>query len=802
MRMKAFLTTFIIALCGAFAAMAITDAEVIQYIKQQSALGKSEQQIGRELMAKGVTQEQVKRIKAQYEKTQAQTNLKQTYSPVRNNAGKTIEEQSNATDVTEPEIVVEDRKGDVEKTTEIYGHSLFNKKMLSFEPNENMATPQNYRLGPGDEVIIDIWGESEDQIRRVISPEGRIMVEQLGPIYLNGLTINEANKLIKNKFASKYAGVSDHETDVSVTLGEVRTIQVDIMGEVSTPGTFRLSPFSTVFHALYNAGGINDIGTLRNIRVMRNGRKVATVDIYDYLFRGKQTGNIRLHEGDVIIVPTYDKIVTVDGFVKRPMFYEIARDEKLVDVLKYAGGFSGDAYTGMVSVHRQNGKENQLFNVESNQFATYSVADGDVITVGNILDKYANRVEVRGAVRRPGLYAIGDGVNTVAELIKKADGLAEDAFADRVVIYSEGSDLVPQARAIDLGAILQGKASDIRLQKNDVIIVSSILEIEDLGDVTIRGLVNKPGTYPFARRLTIEDLILTAGGLQQGASYARVEVSRRIVDPNALTAGSATAQSFTFSLKDGLVVDATQTFYLEPYDVVEIRKSPSYQRQQFVELEGEVAFTGQYAIMYRNERITDVIKRAGGVIEGAYVKGARLLRRMTAEELVVRDEALRIARANATGKDSISIDKLDMSPVYSVGINLEKALANPGSTYDIVLMDGDKIIVPQQISTVKISGEVLCPNTVSYEPGKKYTYYIDQAGGYGTLALKSKGFVIYMNGSVARLNGKTEIEPGCHIIIPSKPEGKGTDWTKILSITSSFGSLATMAAAIASLFKK
>ena len=685
----------------------------------------------------------------------------------------------------------------------IYGHQVFNSQSLTFEPSENLATPQNYRLGPGDEVVIDIWGTSEDHMRQTISPEGSIMISQIGPVYLNGLTIKDANQHIKSAFSRKYAGMNDAETDIQVTLGQVRTIQVDILGEVATPGTFRMSPFSSVFHALYRAGGINDIGSLRNIQVLRNGKKVAGVDIYDYLFKGKTSGNIRLQEGDVIIVPPYEQLVNIDGNVKRPMYYEIKPDETVKSLLDYAGGFTGDAYGGMVRLSRQSGTENELYNIDRGEFATYRLQDGDIITVGTILDRYANRVELKGAVYRPGMFAIGDGLKTVRDLIDKADGVTEDAYTDRVLLYREGPEKQLEVVALDLKDILRGAAPDITLKRNDMLVISSVNELEERGDVYIGGQVARPGAYPYAANSTVEDLIFQAGGLLEGASTARVDISRRIVDPSATEATNQLAQEFTVSIENGLAVGKGKGFRLKPYDRVEVRRSPGYAPQETVAIDGEVLFAGTYTLRKRNERLSEFVTRAGGLIDGAYIKGAHLSRRLSESELAARKEALRLAMSNNSENmgDSIAIDKIDLSNMYNVGINLEKALANPGSDYDLVLMPGDSLYVPEKQSTVKISGDVMFPNAVIYEPGKKLSHYINQAGGYGQRAKKGKAFIVYMNGTVARAKRNTPIEPGCHIIVPSKPQNGGTDWSKILTLTTGFMSVATMVATIPNLFK-
>lgn len=786
-------------------AFAITDQQVIDYIKQQTAAGKSEQQIGKELMAKGVTPEQAKRIKAQLESQQhGETQAtRQTVTSAESERKHNAAEDVSVSSIENMQREIE--KGDAMSGSgrKIYGHQVFNSQSLTFEPSENLATPQNYRLGPGDEVVIDIWGTSEDHMRQTISPEGSIMISQIGPVYLNGLTIKDANQHIKSAFSRKYAGMNDAETDIQVTLGQVRTIQVDILGEVATPGTFRMSPFSSVFHALYRAGGINDIGSLRNIQVLRNGKKVAGVDIYDYLFKGKTSGNIRLQEGDVIIVPPYEQLVNIDGNVKRPMYYEIKPDETVKSLLDYAGGFTGDAYGGMVRLSRQSGTENELYNIDRGEFATYRLQDGDIITVGTILDRYANRVELKGAVYRPGMFAIGDGLKTVRDLIDKADGVTEDAYTDRVLLYREGPEKQLEVVALDLKDILRGAAPDITLKRNDMLVISSVNELEERGDVYIGGQVARPGAYPYAANSTVEDLIFQAGGLLEGASTARVDIYRRIVDPSATEATNQLAQEFTVSIENGLAVGKGKGFRLKPYDRVEVRRSPGYAPQETVAIDGEVLFAGTYTLRKRNERLSEFVTRAGGLIDGAYIKGAHLSRRLSESELAARKEALRLAMSNNSENmgDSIAIDKIDLSNMYNVGINLEKALANPGSDYDLVLMPGDSLYVPEKQSTVKISGDVMFPNAVIYEPGKKLSHYINQAGGYGQRAKKGKAFIVYMNGTVARAKRNTPIEPGCHIIVPSKPQNGGTDWSKILTLTTGFMSVATMVATIPNLFK-
>lgn len=797
----------------ALSAGAMTDDEVIRYIRTQSANGKTEKQIGQELLAKGVRPEQVQRIKAKYQKEgtmgtgqPAQTaTLQKSSTPTSYQRGSMDEDRSTIIVSETDEMTVDNYTVDVQTPQkQVYGHELFNSQSLSFEPNKNLATPKNYRLGPGDEVIIDVWGAAEEHLREVISPEGSIMVSRLGPVYLNGKTVDEANQYVKNLFARKYGGLNNEQTDVSVNLGDIRSISIDIMGEVSTPGTFRMSPFSSVFHALYNAGGINDIGSMRNISVLRNGKRVATVDIYDYLFNGKQTGNIRLQEGDVIIVPPYEQIVNITGNVKRPMYYEIKPGETIASLLEYSGGMAGDAYSGMVQLSRQNGSENELYNVERGDFNSYRLKDGDVVTVGTVLDRFSNRVELKGAVTRPGLYALGSGATTVTDLIRMADGLTDDAYKGRALLYRQGPDLTLEVIPVDLAAIEAGLDPDITLSKNDIIEVASVQELVEKGDFTITGMVPNPGPYSYMKNTSVEDLILRAGGLREGASTARVDISRRIVDPSATYETSQIAQTFTVDIVGGLGTNANaaREFILKPYDRVTVRTSPGYGIQKEVTVNGQILFAGPYTLQKRNERLSDLVARAGGVVDGAYLKGAYLKRKLSEDERQARENVLRIAMQNQEGNDSISRTKIEVADVYNVGIDLVAALAKPGSTQDLVLQEGDALYIPEEQSTVKISGDVMYPNTVVFEPGKKVSYYINEAGGYGNRAKKSKCFIVYMNGHVAKVGRNTVVEPGAHIIVPSKEQSQGFGWDKVLTFVSGFGSVATMAATITSLFKK
>lgn len=801
---------FSISILNANAQM--SDQQIISYVKNAKDAGKSDEQLGRELFARGVSREQLEQLKQRYEKkqyTQAQSNsnnnIESNNSRLRDPNNILSQSNSLYDYILNDTIPLNESDSLQDKNLKkIFGHNIFKNKELSFEPNENMATPVDYRLGPGDEVIIDIWGNNETTIRQIISPDGQIIVSQVGPIYLAGLTISQANEAVKQTLSSIYSGITSDspQTQVSITLGKIRSIQINVMGEVEVPGTYRLSSFSTVFNALYRAGGVSSIGSLRDIKVMRAGTKVGTVDVYDYILNGKINNDIRLQEGDVIVVPPYSMLVNIEGNIKRPMFYEMKQGETMESIIDYAGGFTGDAYKDEVKLFRRNGRENRIFSVTSANYPGWQLADGDSISVSPILDRFSNRVEIQGAVYRPGMFELGNGISTVKDLIERANGLTGDAFTGRAVLTREKEDMTNEVLSVDLAGIINGTSPDIPLRREDILVISSKKEILAQGAISVYGEVTNPGIIPFAENTSIEDIILKAGGLLDGASTVRIDVSRRIKDPKSITPSEKISEVFTFALKDGFLVDGNPSFTLEPYDIVEVRRSPGYQIQRRVEIAGEAVFTGGYTLTKKNERISDLVRRAGGVTKDAYVRGGRLIRKMNDEEKAQQESAVRMAMMNA-GADSLSLNKIQLAESYVVGIELDKALAKPGSGYDIVLREGDYLYIPEFTSTIKITGEVQFPNTVAYVPGKKLSHYIEQAGGYSRLAKKSSVYIVHMNGTVSRVKRmrKVEIEPGCQIIVPSKKERRPLSIAEFMSISSSAASLGTMAATLYNLFK-
>lgn len=816
--MRRLITLFflIFVLSGVAMAQQMSDDQVIQYVKEANKSGKSQKQITTELLRRGVTKEQVSRIQQKYSESNTVSN-KSNEMPSQLRQRTLVDDgggQRRTTDYSEVGMLDEtvggrvDNRADNTATTDnasqIFGHDVFTNRNLTFEPSINLATPVDYRLGPGDEVIIDVWGASENTIRQSISPEGTIQVSGLGPVQLSGMTVKDANAYLQREFSKIYSGISGSEptSQIKLTLGDIRTIQINIMGEVAVPGTYTLSSFSSVFHALYRAGGVNKIGSLRSIKVVRNGKTIADLDVYDYLMKGKMKDDIRLQEGDVIIVNPYESLVRIAGKVKRPMFYEMKPTETVATILNYAGGFTGDAYKKAVRIIRKSGREHQVYNVDEMDYSVFRLDDGDFISVDAVLKRFENRVEIRGAVYRSGLYELSGTVNTVKQLIKKAEGLRGDAFLNRALLDRENEDLSHEVIAVDLGGLLKGTVADIPLQKNDILYIPSIHDLKEEETISIHGEVANPGTFLFSKNMTIEDLLVQSGGLLEAAATTKVDITRRIKDPKSTSFSSVLGKTYSFDIKDGLVVGGEGDFHLEPFDEVYVRKSPAYRKQQNVVVAGEVLFGGNYALVKKNERLSDLISKAGGITPDAYVKGARLIRKMTEEEQRRQADAVRMARMGE-GKDSISVEKLNISDTYTVGINLEKAISNPGSDFDLVLREGDVLFIPEYINTVKISGAVMYPNTVLYKRGESLRYYINQAGGYGNLAKKKKAYVVYMNGTVSRLKSrdKKAIEPGCEIIVPSKEEKKRMSTAEILGMGSTTASIAAMIATMVNLFK-
>jgi protein involved in polysaccharide export with SLBB domain len=842
MKKYLFLLGMMLLTCTSMTAQSgMTDNQVMDYVIEQNSKGVPRQQIVTQLMQRGVTIDQLRRIQKKYQK---QTNnealgaeditagSKGAKNRLRESNGEKREEQAkrdkqnasqyrvkdgkkenqirnhtydendkdfvdmdNAIDFMMPDSEKYNLEDEESGKRKIFGHDVFNNKNLTFESSMNLATPQSYVLGPGDAVNIDIWGASQESVTEVISPDGTITIEGIGVVNLAGLSVSQAKARLKRVLGPRYQG-----SNIELTLGQTRTITVSVMGEVNVPGTYTMSAFATVYNALYMAGGPNNIGTLRNIKVYRKGKLLSNVDVYDFLLNGKLSGDVRLQDNDVITVSPYEALVNITGKVKRPMFYEMKKTESAATLLRYAGGFTGDAYTKAIRVNRKAGQGYSVFSIGEFDMNSFLLMDEDSVSIDSTLNRYQNMVEIRGSVFRPGMYQIGKEISSVKTLVEAAAGLTEEAISQHAVMHRIKPDRSLEMMSLDLRAIMEGTAPDVPLKNEDVIYVASRQERNEKKTVTIYGEVAYPGVYRYAENETVEDLIIQAGGPTEAASLAKVDVARRVSNPNSEEAGNEISKNFSFKLNPDFTISEQPDFTLQPFDEVYVRRSPDYYEQQNISIEGEVQFEGNYALASKGQRLSEVIKMAGGLTNQAYAEGTKLLRQMTSEERDMMETMLRTAQRNS-GNDSIEVSKLMTSTTYPVGIELDKALKNPGTDDDPILREGDRIVVPRYDGTVKINGEVLFPNTVYFKEGKSTDYYINQAGGTTSTAKKSMTVIIYMNGMVARADRKHKPRPGCQIVVPTKSRRKGMSLPEILSIGSSTASIATMIATIANLTK-
>lgn len=838
---------FVIALSFSFqwvAAQTITDDQVVKMILAEKESGADEETIARRLLQKGATPAQIRRIKEKYEQEQSglgavdltgkgdknnrlrsgkEKNSKFLISKEENTGNEKLPKEKQKKQQKEKEQNMQENmafldldsvlyyKNLLKEETPVFGRNLFNNELLTFEPAMNIPAPADYILGAGDQVIIDVWGASQMTFDNVISPEGFIVAEGVGRIKLAGLTLAEADKYVNTILGEYYNGSS-----ISLSIGEIRNVKVDIVGEVVAPGSYTLSAFSTLFNALYMAGGIGEFGSLREISVYRNGKAVSRIDVYDYILNGNNTGNIRLQDNDLIVVAPYNAIVNIQGKVKRPMMYEMKDDESLAKLLSYTGGLTGDAYDKNIRVIRKNGREYSVHTVAKNDLGAFTLFDGDSIYVDSIIPRFSNMVEIKGAVFHPGMYQVDGKIRTVLDLLEAADGLREDAFLARAVMHRRKADRRLEVLSINLQGILDGTSPDVELRKEDVLFIPSVEEMRGQETLKISGEVNYPGVYEFAENTTLEDFVLQAGGLTNVASTAKIDIYRRVYNPKSLEGSDTITEVFCFALKDGFVIDGTPGFELAPFDEVHVRKSPVNNLIKSVTVDGAVNFKGDYAMHNHNYRLSDLVKDAGGFATSSYPQGARLYRKMSLEEKMQRDNMIKQSQKQIF-EDALRSDKaFDMAisdslinlnatfgDSYLLDIDLSSAVENPGCDADIVLREGDKLIVPEYAATVKISGEVRYPVTVTYLEGKNLNHYIKHAGGYADRAKKNGVYAIYMNGGVKKISklSSKDIQPGMEIVVPAKNLKKKMTTAEIVTIGSASASIATMIVTIVNLLK-
>lgn len=840
MTLKKFALFLALSICVSLPMIAqsgMTDSQVMQFMIRENERGTSRDQIVTKLIERGVSIDQIRRIRTNYEKQKKGTVVgardisgKSTDNDrTRKNNGDKREKklegmsqrEGTSTRVDESSLsaaqlkrykreqkseyldemedllpdslenmkLPEDelRETKKKKKIEVFGRNIFNNRKLSFEPNMNIATPQDYRLGPGDAVYVDVWGASQQRFESTVSPDGTINIENYGPVDVDGLTVAQANHRLRATLGKRYGG-----SNIRLTVGQTKTITVDVMGEVQVPGTYTLSAFATVFNALYMAGGTNDIGTLRNIKIFRNKRLISTCDIYDYILNGNMKGNVRLASGDVIVVGAYECLVNITGKVKRPMYYEMKEKESVGTLIKYAGGFTGDAYQGNINLMRKAGGELSVYSIDEFERNSFHLADGDSVSVDSTLQRYRNMVEIKGAVMRPGKYQMDGNITTIRQLIEAAGGLSEDAFTPRAFIHRMKEDRTLEVIDVDVKGIMDHSVADITLKNEDVFFIPSTKLMQEERTLSIIGEINYPGVYNYAENTSLETFILQAGGLKDAASLIKVDVSRRLRNQEADHSGTQVAQTFSFSLKDGFVIDGTPGFILEPFDEVYVRRSPGYVPQQHVSIEGEITFAGVYTLRNKGMRLSDLVREAGGLTNEAYAKCAHLERTLTQAERIKQQSLVKLAVS-----DSLDMKRIEMSNTQMVGINLDQAMKNPGSDqWDLVLREGDRLVIPQYNNTITINGQVMYPNSVAYKEGASLSYYINQSGGYGLRAKTSRVFAVNMNGTVSRVKSAKDITPGCTIVVPAKGKKQRLSLGEILSLGSMTATLGTVIATL------
>ncbi|MBB6502395.1 SLBB domain-containing protein [Pedobacter cryoconitis] len=818
----------------------LTDAQVRQLMQRAESVGYNDAQLEQMAAAQGMKPEEVTKLHIRVEKIRKSNNTDNKVSE-RSPSEDFSERSYEGSDSTSNKKYNLNNKAKAELKDafgnlipKIFGAELFKNNDIKFEPNLRMATPKSYIIGPDDQLIIDLTGDNEADYKLQVSPEGTIRVQYVGLVSVGGLSIEQATSKIRSAMSGTYPGLRSGRTSLSINLGNIRSIKVTLLGEVVKPGSYTLSSLSTVFNALNASGGPNDNGSFRKIQVIRNNKIVSTIDVYSFLLKGMQTGNIRLQDQDVINIPVYQTRVEMSGEVKRPALYEVLSNESLEDVINFAGGFSNKAYTAKIKVLQNTNKERRITDVNADDFSKYSPLNGDKYVVETILDRFANRVEIVGAVFRPGQYELEKGV-TLKQLIQKADGLKEDAFLNRGYISRLNSDNSLALLSFDVDKILKGTEQDIPLRREDKVTISSIFDLREEYKVDIKGEVRSPGSFDYAEGMTLEALIQMAGGLREGATPNRIEIARRIKNSDANSISAKTAEILNVNISRDLRVQDS-TFVLQPFDIVSIRSSEGYQVQQQVKVEGEVLYPGIYTITRKDERISDVIKRAGGLTVLSFAEGASLKRPGPdkIEGEVVRDKNGKIMAGKSLGssnKNAIDRKEEEMQKLANlrrlqgvgvqdtaqliqevkilgsdlVGIDLVKILKSPASKYDLLVEDGDVIRVPKQLQTVRVTGEVLRPTNIVYSPNKSMKQYINGAGGFTYNANKKSAYIQYANGSVDAgskflfFNNYPRVKPGAEIFVPKQAPKEKLGIQGLVGISTA---LASLAAILITVFRK
>lgn len=764
----------------------LSDNQIEQLIRRAEQEGRSLQELEAEAINRGMPYNEVLKLRARINEIQRKREQRDTMMAEQE---RSLQDRDRLSERRPDTLLL-----DTLDKLKVFGQEFFNRENLSFEPSLNIPTPTDYILAAGDQLQIDVWGASQQSYEVTITPDGFIRISNLGNINVSGMSVEKASELIINRLSTIYSGLRgpNPNTFASVSLGNIRSIKVSITGEAYLPGTYTLPALSTVFNALYLAGGPNTRGSFREIRLMRKGETFATIDLYDFLAKGQTASNIRLRDEDVIFIPTYHNRITFHGEVKRPAIYELREQETLADLVNITGGFSENAYTQRLKIFRKTTTQQKILDVDESLYASFLMQSGDSIFVEPILKRFENRITLQGAVFREGKFAHREGM-TLSQLIELADGLREDAFTPRASIYRHQENLRVEVIAVDLQKVLDGQAEDPLLQKEDLVHISTIFELEEALTLQIFGEVQAEGRFPYSQNMTLGELIRQAEGLKESASLARVEVARRIPNRDAQRPGTQIAEVFNFPLDADLSLeDEAASFVLHPFDIVFVRRSPGYETQRIARVQGEVIFPGRYAIASKNEHISDLVKRAGGFTDEAYLPGATLLRRIDKAD----EERRRQLEMLATTEFEIITETTETGNQHYIGIDLQRIMSNPRSRHDLIVMDGDILRIPQQLQTVRMSGAVLHPTSARYQARTGVRSYVAQAGGFAENARPGKVYVLYPNGSVDRtrsfmgIRSYPSVEPGAEIIVPQKPDRPPRTLQETIAIGSAISSLA------------
>lgn len=799
----------------------LSDDQVRAFMRQAEASGMGDAQLEQIAQARGMRPEEIKKLRERVEKLKKDDKKQGSQSdpnkiqPKKESGGREMSFENDSTDVQkDPETEAE--KAFNELRSKIFGADLFRNSKLTFEPNLNIATPKNYVIGPNDELLIDIYGNSEASYNLKVSPEGNINIEYVGVVPVAGLTIEAASSRIRSRMATVYAGLRNGSTKLNIAIGNIRSIKVILTGEIVKPGTYTLPSLANVFNALYSSGGPTDKGSFRNIELIRGGKRIAVLDIYDFLMKGEMSDNLRLQDQDIIRVPVYQSRIEIVGEVKRPGIFELRSGESFRNLLNFAGDFTENAFRARVKVLKNTDTERKIADISSDQFAIYQPNTGDKYFVDRVLERFVNRVSIEGAVFRPGQYELEPGL-TLAQLIKKAEGLKEDAFQQRGYITRLKADNQTELISVDLSGVLKGSTKDIPLMREDVITIASIFDLKEEYKVRIDGEVRQPGEFDFAEKMTLEELIIQAGGFTEAATEQRIEVSRRVKNSNSSSESAIISEVFQIDIDKNLNFSKPK-FELQPFDIVSVRSSIGYEVQRQVKVEGEVLYPGMYTIKSKDERVSDLLKRAGGLTALAYVRGASLKREGPAkatgknainEQEEEQNKLAKLQRLQENVKDTTTTKVMEevLKNVY-VGIKLDKILENPGTQSDLILEEGDVLRIPKQLQTVKVNGEILYPVTTVYNQGRGFKHYISQGGGFSNKSMRRRSYVIYANGAVRStskiffFNNYPSIEPGAELFVPKRDDSRKLSAQEILGMTTGIASLGAIVLGILNLSAK